>query len=70
MAQICDRDRDLLGDAPIDFADEAQRQVELRIALPPRPRNAAHQREQARADRSGGSQPHEQPVHSAKVLAA
>jgi hypothetical protein len=58
-------DRDVLRHRPLDRADEAQRQVELVIRLPPRRADAAHRGEQALADRRGRTQCDEKPGHAA-----
>ena len=65
---LAERERDILGHAAIDFADEAQGDVELAIILPAGARNAAHQRQQAGADRGGRAEADEQAMHDALCL--
>ncbi len=65
---LAERERDVLGHAAVDLADEAQRDVELRVGLPARAGDAAHQREQALADRGGGPEADEQAVHDGSRL--
>src|SRR6185295_12174300 len=59
--------RDILGETPIDLADEAQRQMELLVILPASPRNAAHDRAQRRADRWRRTECDEQAMHCAII---
>ena len=65
---LAERERDVLRDAAVDFADVSQSDVELVVILPASARNPAHQREQARADRGGRAEADEQAVHDATRL--
>ena len=58
---------DVLRRPPVHLADEAQRQVELIIALPARMRHAAYYRDQAIADRTRRLEGDEQAMHGGFV---
>jgi FtsH-binding integral membrane protein len=62
------RGRDILGERALDLADEAQGDVELRVALPAGAGDAAHQREQAFPDKGRRAEADEQAVHDADRL--
>jgi glycerol dehydrogenase-like iron-containing ADH family enzyme len=60
---------DVPGDVPVDLADEAQREVELVVALPAGAGDAAHQGEKPLAHGAGRAEADEQAVHGGESLA-
>ena len=58
---------DVVGAMPIDLADEAQRQVQLRIILPSRAFHPAAQRQQQGSDRGGRADGDEQAMHGSDI---
>src|SRR3546814_7866995 len=55
-----ERRGDILGAVTVDLADEAQRQVQLLVALPARRRDPVHRRDQRGADGTRRAQGDEQ----------
>ena len=62
---LAQRQREVLGQRPLDLADEAQGQVQLLVVLPAKARHAVHRVEQQVADGLGRADGDEQAVHGA-----
>src|SRR3546814_7440814 len=59
-----ERRGDILGAVTVDLADEAQRQVQLLVALPARRRDPVHRRDQRGADGTRRSEEHTSELQS------
>ena len=66
-ANGAERVRKVFGTAAIDVPHEAQGEVQLRIILPARARNAAPEREQTGADLCRGANGDEKTVHAVDI---
>ena len=62
-ADSVERGGDVVGERPLDLADEAQRQVELLVVLPAEIGAVVHRVDQQVADVLGRADGDEQPVH-------
>src|SRR5690606_25115897 len=66
---LSERRGEVVGHGPLDLADEAQRQMQVRVVHPANAVDALHRVDQRVADRLGRSNGNEESVHSAGRLA-